>query len=388
MLERLVSRKEALASQVKKLRKTVKPLPVDIGPRYYWPPPPPPDGDLFPPFPPFPIDWEKLMEMAIALRELRWRERDFRIIPGPEECKPDSAVLTPERPFGYEPITIPDLGTTASERNFTILETDDYMGVNFEHFYIEDNFDIGLEDGFAVASILKFDFPAQPCDGTYGWAFEGNLRLWPDVTEADWGLIRVWLRKRFHVNGCTDACTDLLGGSYRHITLPRGIDSYRPPLTTAIRVDPVWRRWWEVLPINSGEKASEWFGYEAKTADSEIKLLEYIMPDITRKWKMELENIRVKFERAIQSLDKIAEKVKKGEVTSISEIYEREPEEGFTPPKFFEEKQEEEALNLASSFLDILDAAQNLEDLIQRVEREATRTLTLRRLVKIELESK
>ena len=136
------------------------------------------------------------------------------------------------------------------------------------------------------------------------------------------------------------------------------------------------------------EKASEWFGYEAKTAESEIKLLEYIMPDITRKWKRELENIRVKFEGAIQSLDKIAEKVKKGEVTSISEIYEREPEESFTPPKFFEEKQEEEALNLASSFLDILDAAQNLEDLIQRVEREATRTLTLRRLVKIELESK
>jgi len=136
------------------------------------------------------------------------------------------------------------------------------------------------------------------------------------------------------------------------------------------------------------EKASEWFNYEAKIAQNEIKLLEHIMPETTREWEIQLQNIEHKFEKASQSLDKIAEKVKKGKVTSISEIYEREPEERIIPLPSLKEKQEEESLNLASSFLDILDAAQNLEGLIQRVEREATRTLTLRRLVKIELESR
>lgn len=135
------------------------------------------------------------------------------------------------------------------------------------------------------------------------------------------------------------------------------------------------------------DKASEWFNYEAKIAKKEIELLEHIMPETTIEWKIELQKIRAKFNDAIQSLDKIAEKVRKGKVTSISDIYERKPEERIIiplPPK----EQEEEALNLASSFLDILDSAQNLEDLIQRIERESRRTLTLRRLVLLELKSK
>lgn len=137
------------------------------------------------------------------------------------------------------------------------------------------------------------------------------------------------------------------------------------------------------------DKASEWFNYEARIAQKEIELLEQIMPEVTSEWKIQLQNIRHKFEMASQSLDKIAEKVKKGEVTSISDIYEREPKKRIIPlPSLLKEKQEEEALNLAASFLDILDTARNLEDLIQTLEREANRTLTLRKLVKIELESK
>lgn len=134
-------------------------------------------------------------------------------------------------------------------------------------------------------------------------------------------------------------------------------------------------------------KASEWFNYEAKIAQDEIKLLEHVMPETTTEWKIEVETIRAEFNKAIQSLDKVAEKVRKGKVTSISEIYEREPKKlVFVPPP--SKEQEEEALNLASSFLDILDAARNLEALIQTVEREAKRTLTLRRLVLLELKSK
>jgi len=137
------------------------------------------------------------------------------------------------------------------------------------------------------------------------------------------------------------------------------------------------------------DKASEWFEEEVRLAQKEIKLLEQVMPESTKEWEMELHRIRTKFGKAGESLDKIAEKVKKGKVISISEIYRGKPEERyFPPPTLIREKQEEEALDLASSFLDILDAAKNLEDLIQRVEREAIRTLTLRRLVKIELGTK
>lgn len=136
------------------------------------------------------------------------------------------------------------------------------------------------------------------------------------------------------------------------------------------------------------EKASEWFNYEVNIAQKEIELLEHIMPEIVTEWKTQLQRIRVKFNDASQSLDKIAEKVKKGKVASIGEIYERKPEEPIIPPSLLREKEEEESLNLASSFLDILDSAKNLEDLIKILEREAKRTLTLRRLVLLELESK
>ena len=136
-------------------------------------------------------------------------------------------------------------------------------------------------------------------------------------------------------------------------------------------------------------KASEWFRYEVNVAQKEIELLEHIMPETTIEWEIELRKIKAKFKNASQSLDKIAEEVHKGKVASIGEIYEREPKERIISlPSLSKKKQEEEQLNLASSFLDILDAAKNLENLIQIVEREANRTLTLRRLVKMELESK
>jgi len=136
-------------------------------------------------------------------------------------------------------------------------------------------------------------------------------------------------------------------------------------------------------------KASEWFSYEVDVAQREIELLEHIMPDTTIEWEMDLRRIKAKFKKASQSLDKIAEKVKKGKIASIGEIYERQPKKRIIPlPPPTKEKQEEEQLDLASSFVGVLDAAKNLEDLIHAIEKEAKRTLTLRRLVKIELESK
>ncbi len=137
-------------------------------------------------------------------------------------------------------------------------------------------------------------------------------------------------------------------------------------------------------------KASEWFTYEVDVAQREMELLEHIMPETTVEWEVDLRRIKAKFKKASQSLDKIAEKVKQGKVTSIGEIYEREPKEhDIIPiPPSSNEKQEGEELDLASSFLGIMDAAEKLEELIHTIEREANRTLILRKLVKIELKSK
>ena len=136
------------------------------------------------------------------------------------------------------------------------------------------------------------------------------------------------------------------------------------------------------------EKASNWFSYEAEAVEREIELLEHIVPEETERWKAELNGVRIKFANASKSLENIAKRAEEGEIRSVSEIYER-PARGRIPTIVEVEGAEEEgALNVASSLLELWDAASDLEKLINKVEREANRTLRLRRLVRIELKGR
>lgn len=136
------------------------------------------------------------------------------------------------------------------------------------------------------------------------------------------------------------------------------------------------------------EKASNWFNFEAEAVEREMELLEHVMPEETERWKAELNSVRIKFAKASNSLENIAKRAEKGEIKSVSEIYKR-PAEGFIPTiEEVEEAEEEGALNVASSLLELWDAASDLEKLINKVELEAKRTLRLRRLVRIELKGK
>lgn len=138
-------------------------------------------------------------------------------------------------------------------------------------------------------------------------------------------------------------------------------------------------------PISEGSR--KWFNYEAEAVEKEIELLNSIMPEETSAWKSELEEIRQKFERALQGIKGVAKKAEKGEVKSVGDIYKR-PSRGevieLIPPKR-RSKREQAPLDIAESLLEIWDAASELEKLVNKVEHEAIRTLRLRRLVKLEI---
>ncbi|MCP8304297.1 MAG: hypothetical protein H3Z50_02325 [archaeon] len=84
-------------------------------------------------------------------------------------------------------------------------------------------------------------------------------------------------------------------------------------------------------------------------------------------------------------MDNIVKDVEEGKITTLGEIYKGKKSKPSFPTLPTEE---EKAEDFAANLLEIFDSAWDLEKLIDEVESEARRTLLLRRLVKIELESK
>jgi hypothetical protein len=83
----------------------------------------------------------------------------------------------------------------------------------------------------------------------------------------------------------------------------------------------------------------------------------------------------------------VTKKAKKGELTSISDVYKQptSEEEIIELPEFPSAKKQRTPLDAAQSILAIWDAASDLENLVNRVELEARRTLRLRQIVKKEV---
>lgn len=137
------------------------------------------------------------------------------------------------------------------------------------------------------------------------------------------------------------------------------------------------------------QKSREWFGYETKAISKEIEVLGAIMPEEIPIWNSELEQIRKKFDSALEYIEEVAKKAKRGEVRSVSDIYKRPPAKkahelpGLVLP--VPPKREKTPLDAAESILALWDAASDLENLVKRVELEATRMLRLRQVIKKEV---
>jgi len=134
------------------------------------------------------------------------------------------------------------------------------------------------------------------------------------------------------------------------------------------------------------EKTRKWFDYETLAINEEIDLLGAIMPEETPTWKAELDEIRRKFERALQYIKEVAKRARRGELGSVKDIYKRPSGDQIIeipPPPT--RKKEKGPLDIAESLLELWDAASELERLANKVENEAVRTLRLRRLVRLEV---
>jgi hypothetical protein len=135
------------------------------------------------------------------------------------------------------------------------------------------------------------------------------------------------------------------------------------------------------------KKSREWFDYEAKAVSEQIEVLGAIMPEETPTWKAQLEDIKKRFEGALQYIEEVTRKAKKGELRSVGDIYRRPPSK--QPYEFPElimpSKREKTPLDAAQSVLAIWDAASDLESLVSRVELEAIRTLRLRQIMRKEV---
>jgi hypothetical protein len=139
-------------------------------------------------------------------------------------------------------------------------------------------------------------------------------------------------------------------------------------------------------PISA--KSREWFDYETKAVSHEIDVLGEIMPEETPTWRATLEEIKTKFASAFQYIDEVSRKAKKGELKSIRDIYKHptSKEEAIQLPELIPPtKRQRTPLDAAQSILAIWDAASDLENLVNRVELEALRTLRLRQIVKKEV---
>lgn len=136
------------------------------------------------------------------------------------------------------------------------------------------------------------------------------------------------------------------------------------------------------------KKSREWFDYETKAVSNEIEVLGAIMPEEIPAWKAELEEIKKKFEGALQYIEEVAKKAKKGELRSVGDVYKRPPSEQASElPQLvvMPAKREKTPLDAAQSVLAIWDAASDLENLVNRVELEAIRTLRLRQMMRKEV---
>ena len=135
------------------------------------------------------------------------------------------------------------------------------------------------------------------------------------------------------------------------------------------------------------KKSREWFDYETKAVSKEIEVLGGIMPEETPTWEAQLEDIQKRFGDALQYIEEVARKAKKGELRSVGDVYRRPPSKQpyELPELIIPAKREKTPLDAAQSVLAIWDAASDLESLVNRVELEAIRTLRLRQILKKEV---
>lgn len=134
-------------------------------------------------------------------------------------------------------------------------------------------------------------------------------------------------------------------------------------------------------------KSREWVDYETKAVSKEIEVLGAIMPEETPTWRAQLEDIKKRFEGALQYIEEVSRKAKKGELRSVGDVYKRQPSKQpyELPELIVPAKREKTPLDAAQSVLAIWDAASDLESLVNRVELEAIRTLRLRQIVRKEI---
>lgn len=207
VLEKLVSREKDLALQIKKLRETIGVSPsipyIDVKMGL------PSDWDFDDWGLPDPWDREAFLEkvkkyMIIAeyVQSLQRGPADIYVLP--DECAPQSGLIEMVDDPQYLDIVEPSFSTTESYKSFTVLRTDNYVGVSFADMYIDvpipdpdDPEAIPYYDSFDVATILKFEFPPAPCDGMLYFYLKGQIAFSPEI---DGDSPFVWYQQMYRFN--------------------------------------------------------------------------------------------------------------------------------------------------------------------------------------------
>lgn len=138
-------------------------------------------------------------------------------------------------------------------------------------------------------------------------------------------------------------------------------------------------------PVN--KKSREWFDYEFEAVSKQIEVLGEIIPEETPMWRAGLEDIKKRFDDALQYVEEVAKKAKKGELRSVGDVYRRPPtkQASALPELIMPTKKEKTPLDAAQSILAIWNAASELENLVNTVEIEAIRILRLRQIMRKEI---
>jgi hypothetical protein len=135
------------------------------------------------------------------------------------------------------------------------------------------------------------------------------------------------------------------------------------------------------------EGASKWFYSEVELLEKEMEILKNVMPEDVLEWNQQIQNISIRFNKALSYLNRIVAQADKGEIPSISAVHPPKPEIEeieplhIPPLKILKQKEEEKELNLVSAILEVFDSATDLEKLIKEIEKESKRTVSTARLI-------
>lgn len=198
VFERLVNRQKKLHTEMVKLRNELPALGSQVG------------HETEPPIRAKP-DLEDLEEFFILWHEMERRRRrtETIVIPKPVD---EYKVVIPFKPKTTGVLSFneadqinvfgPEYDSTNASYNFNTLSTDNWIGLDFGHFFIEDNSSIEIGDRFFVACRLKFPFPRfnMTKAGKLIYQFVYTLKM-RSYIEAFQGNIYISARKLLDIEG-------------------------------------------------------------------------------------------------------------------------------------------------------------------------------------------